>query len=353
MALSTPEVHVEPTINTRMGDGSLVALTRSQIRQDLEAGTQEGAKRSKAPVLEPHELDYLEDLFASDARVVGVPMGGEVVLTFDGTGDPQLGSRVDAMLIYEQFFGADSCELYHMDYSYPAVKTLVPNEQEAMKRAQERLTIPVHYGAQPDLGRYSRPDGPCLNWSELLPQMRIGEARAAQEEAVELAVEDMVRVAEALWEVGADGINFDTAGAAGDADLLATLRAIRTLRTRHPDMGIMLGMASEIVLGMHGELEFDGVRLAGLKPEGQLRVAQEAGATVFGPAVNVNSSRTCAWNVARALTFIKPCMTQARIPIHVNAGMGVGGIPMSGYPPLDAVSRCSRACVEILRCDGL
>jgi dimethylamine--corrinoid protein Co-methyltransferase len=336
-----------------MGDGSLVALTRSQIRQDLEDGTREGARRSKAPELTAAELDHLEDLFASDARVVGVPIGDEVVLTYDGTGDPQLGSRADGLLMYQQYFGADSCELYHMDYSYPAVKTLVPNEQQAMKQAQERLTIPVHYGAQPDLGRYSMPDGPCPNWSELLPQMRIDEARAAQEAAVEYAVEDMIRVAEALWEVGADGINFDTAGAAGDADLLATLRAIRILRERHPEMGIMLGMASEIVLGMHGELEFDGVRLAGLKPEGQLRVAQAAGATIFGPAVNVNTSKTCAWNIARALTFCKPCGDVAEIPVHMNAGMGVGGIPMSGYPPIDAVSRCSRACVDILKCDGL
>ena len=124
-----------------------------------------------------------------------------------------------------------------------------------MKEAQERVTIPVHYGAQPDLGRYSRPDGPCGNWSELLPAMRIDEARAAQEEAVELAVEDMVHVAGALWEAGADGINFDTAGAGGDADLLATLLAVERLRARYPAMGIMVGMAGEIVLGTHGELD--------------------------------------------------------------------------------------------------
>ena len=124
-----------------------------------------------------------------------------------------------------------------MDYSYPAIKTLVPIEQTAMKEAQERLTIPVHYGAQPDLGRYSRPSGPCGNWSELLPQMKIDEARAAQEEAVEMAVEDMVFVAESLWEAGADGIDFDTAGAAGDADLLAALRADRDAARAAPRHG--------------------------------------------------------------------------------------------------------------------
>jgi dimethylamine--corrinoid protein Co-methyltransferase len=168
-----------------------------------------------------------------------------------------------------------------------------------------------------------------------------------------MAVDDMVRAGEALWEAGADGINIDTAGAAGDADFLASLRAVEKLRERHPDMGIMVGMANEMVLGLHGELEYRGTRLAGLKPVGQLRVVEQAGATIFGPAVSVNTSKTVAWNVARALTFVKPCMPEATIPVHPNVGMGVGGIPMSPFPPIDAVSRCSRALVDILKCDGL
>ena len=39
--------------------------------------------------------------------------------------------------------------------------------------------------------------------------------------------------------------------------------------------------------------------------------------------------------------------------IHPNVGMGVGGVPMSPYPPADAVSRVSRALVDILKVDGL
>jgi dimethylamine--corrinoid protein Co-methyltransferase len=344
---------VESRIVTRQGDGSAVALTRSQLRKELEEGTRAAAARARAPELGADELGHLLDIFASRARFTAVDIGDEVVLSFDGTGTPQQGSRVDALLQYEQCFGADSCELYHIDYSYKAVKTILGAEQQAMKEARERITIPVHYGAQPDLGRYSRPDGPCGNWSELLPAMRIDEARAAQEEALELAVEDMVHVASAMWEAGADGVDFDTAGAGGDADLLATLLAVERLRAAYPAMGIMVGMAAEMVLGTHGELEFRGTRLAGLKPEGQCRVVQEAGATIFGPAINVNTSRTVAWNVARALTFMKPCMAVARIPVHANVGMGVGGVPMYAFSPVDAVSRCSRACVDILRLDGL
>jgi len=338
---------------TRMGDGSLVELTPAEIRAELEAGIEAAVKRFAVEPLAGDELDHLADIFSSPARFVSVAVGDEVVLSQDGTGQPQQGGSVQALYETEQLICQDTVELCQSDYSYAAVKTLVPYEQQTMKQAQERLTIPVHYGAQPDLGRYSRPDGPTGNWSELLPEMRIDEARAAQEEAVELAVADMVHVAEGLWEAGADGINFDTAGAAGDADFLAALRAVEHLRRRHPGMGIMVGMASEVVLGTHGQLEYGGVRLAGLKPEGQLRVVQAAGATIFGPAVTVNTGKTVAWNTARALTLCKPCMTAAEIPVHMNVGMGVGGVPMSAFAPVDAVSRVSRACVDVLRLDGL
>jgi len=344
---------VEPLIPTRMGDGSLVEMTRSEIKADLEEGTQFAATKGKVSPLAEDELDHLLDIFASAARFTGVDIGDEVVLTKDGTGSPQLGSRLDALFVAEQSFGHDSCELWHVDYSYRAVKTVLPMEQQAMKEAQERMVIPVHYGAQPDLGRYSRPDGPCDNWSELLPMMKIDEARAAQEEAIEMAVEDMVFVAEGMWEAGADGINFDTAGAAGDGDFLATLKAVELLRKRNPEMGIMVGMAGEMVLGTHGQLEYDGKRLAGMKPLDQMRSVQKAGATIFGPAINVNTSKSTAWNTARAITFVKPCMPEAKIPVHMNVGMGVGGVPMHAFAPVDAITRCSKAVVDILKLDGL
>jgi dimethylamine--corrinoid protein Co-methyltransferase len=343
---------VEPKIPTRMADGSLTEMTRSEIRADLDAGVEEAVRRAKVAPLAEDELEHLLDIFASAARFTAVDIGDEVMLSFDGTGAAQF-DRIGGLLLYEQCLASDSLELFHPDYSFKAVKTLVPHEQMAMKQAQEQLTIPVHYGSQPDLGRYSEPDGPCLNWSTLLPELRIAEARAAQEQAMELAVDDMVHVAEALWEAGADGINFDTAGAAGDADLLATLRAVETLRARHPDMGIMVGMAAERVLGVHGQLEFHGMRIAGQWPAGQQKLVEQAGATIFGPAVNVNTGRSLAWNTSRALALAKPCMAEARIPVHMNVGMGVGGVPMHTVPPIDAVSRVSKATVEVLRLDGL
>ena len=341
------------TIRTRLGDGSLVEMTTAEIRADLEAGTEIGARRSKAPQLTTAELDHLQDIFTSEARFSAVDMGDEVVLSFDGSGNLDSGTRVDELYSYQCHRGADMLELFGMDYSYKAVKTILSFEAQTMKTAQLNLIAPLQYGAMPDLGRYSMPDGPIPNWSELMPLNRIDEARDAQVAAIEHAVADMVYCAEGMWEAGADGMDFDTAGAAGDGDFLAALTAIEKIKGRHPDCGIELGMASEYVLGMHGQLEYKGRRLAGMWPAEQVKVAQEAGATMFGPAVNVNTTKSVAWNVARACTIIKPAMAVAEIPVHPNVGMGVGGVPMSPYPPADAVSRVSRALVDILRCDGL
>ena len=38
--------------------------------------------------------------------------------------------------------------------------------------------------------------------------------------------------------------------------------------------------------------------------------------------------------------------------MHVNVGMGVGGVPTCLFPPADATSRASKAFVEILKIDG-
>ena len=343
---------MESKLPTRMGDGSLVQMTRSEIRADLEAATALAAKRAKCDPLEQDELDHLLDIYASPARFTSVDIGEEVVLSNDGTGTKYIGSVGADLQIYEQIVGVDMVELWQIDYSYKAVKPNISHEQQWMKIAQMLLTNPVQYGAMSDLGRYSQPDGPIPNWSELLPLGRIDEARQAQVAAKEMLVEDMVFVSDHMAEAGADGIDFDTTGAAGDCDFLASLTACRKLREKHPWLGIEIGMAGEFVLGMHGQVEFDGERLAGMWPKDQVRMAQQAGASIYGPAININTGKSTAWNVARAITFIKPAMAVAEIPVHVNVGMGVGGVPTCNYPPVDATSRASKAFVEILKVDG-
>ena len=99
-----------------------------------------------------------------------------------------------------------------------------------MEQIQLNVTIPVYYGAMPNLGLYTKPGGPIDNWAELLPMGKISEAREAQETAIEIAVKDIYFVSEAMHEAGSDGINFDTVGASGDADFLAALKAVERLK---------------------------------------------------------------------------------------------------------------------------
>ncbi len=77
-------------------------------------------------------------------------------------------------------------------------------------------------------------------------------------------------------------------------------------------------MAGEFVLGMHGDLFIDGDRLAGMYPHKQVKVAEKAGVTIFGPVCNTNTSKSTPWNVSRAVTYMKACCEVGNIPIHVN-----------------------------------
>ena len=340
-------------IPTRMGDGSFTELTRDELRSEIEDGVAQAVRRAKVPPLTGSEHDHLLEIYASAAAFRAVDIGDQVVLSCDGGGSKMTGTAVQDLLECEQRFGHDILELWHIEYSYKAIKTILAFEQQMMQNAQLQVTAPVQYGAQPNLGLYSRPDGPCDNWFELLSTGEIDPARDAMLEAIGHATKDFLYVGEGMIEAGADGIDFDTTGGSGDADLLSTLRAVESLRERYPEAGIEVGMAGECVLGLHGTLEFRGRRLAGMWPREQLEVCQDAGATLFGPAVNINTGKSCAWNTARALTLIKPCMEVAEIPVHVNVGQGVCGVPVNGYCPEDATSRAAAAFVEILKVDGL
>jgi dimethylamine--corrinoid protein Co-methyltransferase len=156
-----------------------------------------------------------------------------------------------------------------------------------------------------------------------------------------------------LDTVGCEGINFDTSGSAGDADYLAALQAVRDLKRDLPHMPIILGASGEFVLGMHGSVEFDGQRLAGMYPQEQVKVAEAAGADIAGVAVNTSTNESVAWNLARAATFVKAATAASNIPVHVNVGMGVGGVPMMEQPPIDSVTRVSKTLVQIGKADGL
>jgi dimethylamine--corrinoid protein Co-methyltransferase len=342
-----------------MGDGEALWQTEEELRADVEAGVEDAVKRGKAQPLANEDIAHLMDILKMPEKNVSVERGCEGIHTFDaGTlkipirlGVPV--SRHNDVLIHERVLCSDTMELCNTDYSYKMVKNIAPEEAMQMEQLQQDAIIPVFYGAMPNLGLYTKPDGQFDNWAELLPEGRIKEGMEAQEGALEQCCGDMVFVASQQCESGADGIQFDTAGASGDADLLASLKASKILKEKYPDTCITMGMANEFTLGMHGRLKFEDDKLAGQYPRDQVKTCAKAGVDMYGAVVNTNSSRSFAWNLARSLTFVKECTQVATIPVLVNAGMGVGGIPLSAVAPTDTTTRVSKSMLEIGKADGL
>jgi len=345
-------------IITRMGDGSLEEMTEAELREDLERGSSDAAARAEVPTLSDDDIRLLMELFTCPYRFVGVPLGQEVVLTYDGPigqfrRHAQFEDRCTAMNLFEGLLGGDTLEMAQYDYSYKSVKPFLGEECVALEQALLTTTAPLFYGAMPNMGLYTKPDGPYPNPMMLLPEGKIKEAQESYEEMVQALAADIFTVGSAMYECGAEGLDMDTTGAHGDADILAGLLATERLRAKYPDFPIMMGMAGEFIMGTHGQLEYKGQRLAGLYPHEQVKVAQAAGVSIFGPVVNIVTNESVPWNVARAATFIKPCTEAATIPVHVNGGMGVGGVTINDIPPADTVSRASAALVQICKVDGI
>lgn len=342
---------------TRMGDGSIVYMTEEEIRADIALGIADAVKGGKVDPLTDDDIETLYGIITMPGNVVGVEPGKQVVSSSDDASNCKLKDspldRMTQMIVYERFLGADSVDMGLSDYNYKAAKSVITEEVTLGKSALNYMIMPVLYGGMPNLGFYTKPDGPVDNWAELLPQGKIKEAWKAQEDAIGYAVHDMVYVASVMREAGIDGINLDTAGAAGDADFLAALKAAEEISSKYPELGIEMGMAGEFVLGMHGKLKYNGKRLAGMYPHEQVKVAEEAGVSIFGPVVNTNSSKSFAWNIAKTCTLLKACSEVSNIPLHANAGMGVCGVPMCEVLPVDAVTRAGKALIEICKMDGL
>jgi dimethylamine--corrinoid protein Co-methyltransferase len=351
-------------ILTRMGDGERLQMSASEIKKDIATGTKEAARKAKIPPLMQEEQEHLYAIMVDPSRVVSVSPGEEVIVTDDaatmsfytcqdggGVGVPL--SRMQAILVYERACGADTSSMGHSDCSFKPVKPIINFEMNEYYTTSLMTTAPFFYCAQPNMGLYYRPDGPCPNPADLMPAGNIPEAREAQEQAAEYLKKDLVFVGKKMASVGCEGLNFDTSGSAGDADFMAALQAVKELKKQLPHMPIIVGSANEFILGMHGAVTFNGQRLAGMYPHEQVKVVEEAGADIYGLAVNTNTNESTAWNLARVLTFVKETLKVAKIPVHVNVGMGVGGVPMMESPPPDSVTRVSKALAQIGKIDGL
>jgi dimethylamine--corrinoid protein Co-methyltransferase len=351
-------------IASNMGDGSRFLTTRAGAMDDILAGAGDAVDCTGVPELSADEAERICDIICRRDRVVGVEPGMEVVMTEDfganrfGIDSGTCGNGVEigrreGSLIFERAFSMDSFELGHVDYSVKAVKPIIAHEMQTMEQIQMLMTIPMLYGAMPNMGLYYAPDGPYGNPADLMREFKIEEAMAAAEAAAEHLARDIEFVSVKLQEAGSDGFDFDTTGSAGDADFVGTLKGAAMLRKARPEAAIIIGMAGENVLGIHGSIEYDGEAVAGMYPHQQARLAEKAGANVFGPVVNTNCGKSLAWNIARAVAITKQCAKASGIPVHPNMGMGVGGIPMCETPPVEAASRASKAMVEIAGADGI
>lgn len=344
---------MKETISTRMGDGQRVFMPKTAVKEDLLKGTKDAAEKGSIPELTSDDLEQLFDIFAEPSRVVSVSPGSEVIVTDDGcnmsfysaqdsggVGIPL--TRLQAVLTHERACAADTTSIGHGDYSFKPIKPIINYETHEYYNASMLTTVPLFYGAQPNLGLYFRPDGPFPNPWELMNQGEIKASFQAQEAAAEKLTRDIVFVGKKLSEVGCEGINLDTAGSAGDVDFYAALQAVVALKQAAPEMGVELGSSGEFIMGMHGEIRFDGKRVAGMYPHQQVKAAEAAGVDIYGPAVNTDTAKSIPWNLARAVTFVKQTVFVANIPVHVNVGMGVGGIPMLDEPPIDCVQGLRR-----------
>ncbi len=343
---------------TRMGDGSFVEMSEAEIRKEIEAGVAEGAKRAKCPPLTEDDMERLMEIICEPRKFVSVERGNELVLTYDS--QPLKFTRLglpiampQILQTYERALMADSLEMAYVHYSAKPVKMILPEEQYAVAETLLTTTPALLYGVMPNMPMYTKPDGPCENASELMPKGLIKEAQEAQLETAALLEDDLLLLGRNMYEAGADGLDFDTTAAGGDAEFYAVLRAVEKLREQYPKMNIEVGMSGEFILGFHGSLQYKGERLAGMYPHDQCRMVAAAGGSVVGAVVNTNTRKSFPWNIARSLTMCKYAAEVSPIPVHANVGMGVGGVPMQITPPIDCVSRASTAMAEIGKLDGL
>lgn len=353
-------------ISTRMGDGQRVMMPAAQVREDLLAGTKDAADRGRIPELASAELEQLFEIITDKNRVVSVEPGQEIVLSDDisvirAMEDEGAGgavgmpiSRLLADLVHERALAQDSAVFQATAaINIMEIKAEIDVETQAYETTSLLMVIPLLYTAAPAILWYFHPNGPYDNPSDILPQGKIKEAREASEKAADHLMNDLIFIGQRLNSSGCDCFNLDTTAGGGDPEFLAALKAVQKLKETAPHMAIEMGMSSEFIIGVHGQLTFNGERLAGMFPHEQVKVAEAAGVDIFGPVVNTNCSKSFPWNLARAVTFVKQTVAEASIPIHANAGMGVCGVPMRPTPPIDCVTRVAKAMVQIGKVDGL
>ena len=216
-----------------------------------------------------------------------------------------------------------------------------------MKEAQERVTIPVHYGAQPTSAATRVRTARGCNWSGSAACRRCASTRRGGT-AVELGVEDMVHVAAAMWRpVPTASTSTPPAPPATPTSWPPCSPWSACARSTRP--WASWSMAAEVALGTHGELEFHGTRLAGLKPEGQCRVAP-GGPARPSTAPPSTSTPAARWPGTSRGAHLHEAVYGRRADLCTPTSAWVwAACRCTPSAPSMPLSRCSRACVDILK----
>lgn len=348
----------------RMGDGGRAWMTKEQIRAEVEDGVYHAVDCAEVPALTEDDITRIVDIMCEKGRTVSVEPGEEVILTQDGgeqklltdsgSSSPALEmSRTAAIQVHERALGMDTFEVAYFDPSTKHIKPVIGMEMAHCQNVMANTVIPMLYMFMPNIGLYYQPTGPFGNPPDLMREFKIEEAMEAGTNAMNAMRDDIIYIGTKILSTGIDGMDFDTTASGGDLDFVGSLEAVEELRKTYPDADIQMGMSAESVLGISGMCEYKGQLAAGLYPHQQVKLAEAAGVSTFGPVVNTNSSKSTAWNVARAVTMVKECSKVSKIPLQVNMGMGVGGTPMFETPPIDAITRADKCMIEIAHVDGL
>lgn len=161
---------------TRMGDGEATWMTKDELKADVLAGMEDAVVKGKSQPMSDEDVEHMMEILTMPNKLVSVEPGNEAITTFDaGTlkAPVRSGLPVDRgtdILMHERVLCSDSMELCNTDYSYKAIKNIAPEEGMAMEAVQQQTIIPLFYGAMPNMGLYTKPDGPVDNWSMLLPE---------------------------------------------------------------------------------------------------------------------------------------------------------------------------------------
>ncbi len=219
-----------------------------------------------------------------------------------------------------------------------------------MHDAQLCTVAPLQYGVMPNLGLYSKPDGPVR-------QLERAAAAGPHRRGPRVAKKRPSRWPSSTWstwptrsdEAGADAIDWDTTGASGDPEFLAapqgrppsSARSTLTLASSSawPASSCSACTASSSTRACAWPA--CGPKTSCCSPRRPAPPCSDRSSTSTPARPAPGTSPGRSRSSSRAWTW-------PTIPVHMNAGMGVGGVPMFVHPPADAVCRAAKSCVDIL-----